>query len=180
MIRVSPQIPGGKFLSALGGAYEYEADHTIATLVDRATTLRAALEEPDHPNTPAIAKFLAQLVPLLEFLNGSSETSVRLYSYDRRPSVNDLLDAFAEGAGGDDWALDEIAKTGDKGRRELIKVLKNNSSSDRHLSAVSMLLIVFSGAATTKAIEEFIGTAEQTAGIQAAQLIAAYRDGRAS
>ncbi len=62
------------------------------------------LQEPDLNSLPGVEAYLVDLRALIEFLESVNENTVCLYSYERTPSIDYLLDVFAEGFGANDWA----------------------------------------------------------------------------
>lgn len=176
LIEIPPDTPGAMFLSALGGAYEYEDEHLRSRLLQFAADLEVALHQETLITRPSVEAFLVGLHAVIEFLNSVEENAVRLYSYERAPSVEDLLDAFGNGGGADDWALDELGNKGEKGRKALLSLLKKEQDKSKILAAISMLLIVFRDDQTTAAVQTFIDKCEEDIGKDASLLLAAYTD----
>jgi len=174
LIKIPPDTPGAMFLGALGGAYEYEDEHLRSRLFQFAADLEVALQQRDLITRPGVEAFLVGLRAVMEFLNSVDENAVRLYSYERAPSIEDLLDAFGNGGGADDWALEELGKKGEKGRKALLSVLKKEQDKSKLLAAISMLLIVFRDHQTTTAVQTFIEKCETDIGRDASLLLAAY------
>lgn len=174
LVKIMPDTPGAMFLQVIGGAYEYEEEHLCSRLLQFAVDLEVALQQSDHFTRPDLETFLVSLRSVIEFLRSVNENSVRLYSYERAPSIEDLLDAFGNGGGADDWAIEELGKKGGKGRKALLSVLMKENDRDKLLAAISMLLIVFRDDQTTAAVRAFIETCEEDIGKDASLLLAAY------
>jgi hypothetical protein len=166
--------PGGMFLAALGGAYEIEEEHLRSRLLQFVMDLETTLGQSDLKSKRGVAKYLAALRSLIEFLQSVSDNSVYLYSYERAPSINTLLSAFARGGGATDWALEELGTKGEKGRNALLSVLKKEKARDRVLSAISMLLLLYRDNQTITTVQRFIETCDTDTGKAAALLMAAY------
>jgi hypothetical protein len=168
-------LPGASmFLAALGGALEAEEEHLRSRLLQFAMDLETALEQSDFKSKGRVPKYLAALRSLIEFLQSAGDNSVCLYSYERTPSISDLLDAFPRGSGAKDWALEELGKKGEKGRKAMLSVLKKEKNRGRLLSAVSMLLLLFRDEKTIAAVQQFTETCDADTGKVAAVLLAAY------
>lgn len=175
LVGLPPQVPGAMFLAALGGAYENEEEHLRSRLLQFATDLSVGLKQPDLMAWPGMQAFQAGLRSVIEFLQKSDENSVYLYSYDRTPSMGDLLDAFATGGGANDWALEELGKKGEKGRKMLLSALKKAEDQETILSAISMLLILFRDDQTIAAVQKFIDNCNADVGREASLLLNAYK-----
>jgi hypothetical protein len=174
LINIPPDTPGAMFLGALGGAYEYEEDHLRSRLLQFAADLEVALQQDDLITRPGVDSFLVALRSVIEFLHSIDDNSVRLYSYERTPSIDSLVNAFGNGAGADDWALEEVGKKGQSGRKALLSFLKKEQDKRRIMSAISMLLIVFRDDRTIAAIQKFIDACEPDIGKEASLLMTAY------
>jgi hypothetical protein len=64
-----------------------------------------------------------------------------LFSYDKPPTLRDLLQAFSEGGGADDWAIEELGRQGAAGRALLIDALENRRLR-KYLPAIIQLLLL--------------------------------------
>lgn len=177
LVKVPADIAGVRLIAELGIAYECEEEYLCSWLVRQGGELRAAVEEAELDREPGVSRFLAALKSAIDFLESVPDETVAIYSYDRPPTTDDLLDAFAKGNGADDWAIQELAKKSDKGRKALLSVLKKEKNKDRLLAAVSMLLIVFRDDQTVAAIRRIVDTCEDDTGREAAVLLAAYTSG---
>lgn len=171
---IPPDIRGIRLLHELCGAYEEEEEYNCSWLIRQAKELVATLEQAGFDEAPRVSKLIAELRLVVEFLQPISSETVTIYSYDRAPSSGELLTAFMEGSGADDWALEEFQKKGDKGRRALLSLLKKEKDEDRLLAAVSMLLIVFRDEQTVAAVRRFVDTCDDEIGVAAATLLSAY------
>jgi hypothetical protein len=174
LIKIPPSTGGALFLAALGGAYEFEEEQLRSRLIRAATELRLSLQQPDLQGGRGVPEFVTGLSAVLDFLNSVDDATVLLYSFDRAPSIDDILEAFASGAGANDWALEELGKKGAKGRQLLLSALPNQRAKDRLLAAVSMLLILFRDDATVAEIERFAGSCAPELANDVAQLVAVY------
>ena len=133
-----------------------------------------ALQQDDLITRPGVDSFLVALRSVIEFLHSIDDNSVRLYSYERTPSIDSLVNAFGNGAGADDSALEEVGKKGQSGRKALLSFLKKEQDKRRIMSAISMLLIVFRDDRTIAAIQKFIDACEPDIGKEASLLMTAY------
>lgn len=174
LIKLTNNDPGASFMAALGGAYECEVEHLRVKLLRFAIDLDVGLELPDLKTRPHAQAFYMGLKSVIEFLQASEENSVSLYSYERAPTVAELLEAFAEGGGADDWALEELVKKGDKGRKSLLSILKKEKDKRRIFSAISMLLLVFHDDQTIASVQKVIDKYDAEVGKEASLLMAAY------
>jgi hypothetical protein len=174
LIKIPPDTPGAMFLGAIGGAFEHEEEHLRSRLLQFAADLEVALQQEELNTRRGVGAFLVGLRGVINFLNSVDENSVCLYSYERAPSIEDLLDAFGNGGGADDWALEELEKKGEKGRKALLSTLKKKRDKRKLLAAISMLLIVFLDDQTRAAIQTFIDKCEPDIGQDASLLLAAY------
>jgi len=195
---VPSDIRESRFYGYLTSAYEYEVEYFASWLLRIAKEFKTALEQSDLKEQPGVPELLAALRLTIDFLESIPDEresrgkplpeaaglkellesipgeQVSLYSYDRAPSINDLLAAFSKGSGGDDWAIEELVKKGGKGRSALLSVLKKEKNKERLLAAVSMLLIVFRDDQTVAAIQRFLDACDEEIGKEAAILVAAY------
>jgi len=174
LISVPSDMRGVRLIIELGGAYEHEEEYACSWLIRQAEELTTALRDSGLDKDPDVSKFLAELNLAIDFLEPVSHESVLLYSYERAPSIDDLLAAFADGCGADDWALEKLARKGDEGRTALLSVLRKQKNADKLLSAISMLLIVFRDDQTIAAIEQFVEDSGDEIGRAAAMLVSAY------
>lgn len=168
------EVAMSTFLCMLVRAYGDEDEYFRASIRQDAAHLRKGLESPEFLAHRGVAKLVRSLDALLEFIDSTTEPTLCFYSYDRSPSINDILDAFAKGGGADDWAIEELASRGGKGRTALLKVLEKDEDRDRLLAAVSMLLISFRDDRTIAAVRRFVDTCDPNVGESAAVLLAAY------
>lgn len=174
LIKIPPETPGAMFLGALGGAYEFEEEHLCSRVLQFATDLEGALQQRDLSTRAGVPNFLAGLRSVIQFLQSASEPTVRLYSYERAPSLEELVEAFCQGGGANDWALEELGKKGEKGRKDLLALLKKENDKQRILSAISLLSILYRDDSTRSAVQNFIDTCEAHIGKDAAVLLEAY------
>jgi hypothetical protein len=174
LVRIPPETPGAKFLGALGGAFGYEEEHLRSRLLQLAADLEVALQQDELMACPGVEAFCVGLRDVISFLNSVDDSSVRLYSYERAPSVEDLLGAFGDGGGARNWAIEEPGGKGEKGRKALLSVLKKEKDNNKVLAAVSMLLIVFRDDRTREAVQKFIDKCNGDIGKDASLLLAAY------
>ena len=174
LVKIPPDLPGGTFLAALGGAYECEESHLRSRLLQGAGDLSAALEQPDFLSRSGVPKFLSALRSVIPFLAATSENEVFLYSYDRAPSIEDLLDAFAEGGGSRDWAIEELGRKGEKGRKALFSALNVEKDKQRILSGISLLRLLFRDEPTLAAIRKAIENSAPDVRPDAFLVLAAY------
>jgi hypothetical protein len=174
LIKIPPSTDGALFLAALGGAYEFEEEQLRSRLIQAATALRQSLQQPELQGGRGVPEFVTSLSAVLDFLNSVDDATVLLYSFDRAPSLDDLLEAFASGAGANDWALEELGRKGAKGRQLLLSALPKKQAKDRLMAAASMLLILFRDDATVAEIERFADSCAPDLANDVAQLVAAY------
>lgn len=174
LIKIPPSTDGALFLAALGSAYEFEEEQLRSRLIQIATNLQLSLRQPELQGGRGVPEFETSLSAVLDFLNSVDDATVLLYSFDRAPSIDDLLEAFASGAGANDWALEELGKKGAKGRQLLLSALQKQQAKDRLLAAVSMLLIVFRDDATVAEIQRLAQNCTPQLANDVAQLIAIY------
>jgi hypothetical protein len=92
----------------------------------------------------------------ISFLESLFDEQIRLYSYDRAPTLHEILEEMSEGSGGDDFAVEEVHRRGPETRAELLKALSENSLRKFRPAIIQLLLLCFSGHETTKAIELFV------------------------
>lgn len=178
LCRIPAGTTGDKFLGALGGAYEREESSSRASLLDEARRLKATLEGPPWNQKANVRKLVSALEGIILFLNSISDDSVSLYSYEGRPTIDGLLDTYAEGAGANDWALEQLAEQGDKARKSLLNVLKKETHSDRVQSAVAILLTLFYDAEVVTAVKQLIDRSDDDLANAASSLLAAYTAAR--
>ncbi|MDB5344518.1 MAG: hypothetical protein JWP89_2895 [Schlesneria sp.] len=174
LIKIPPSTEGAQFLAALGGAYEFEEEQLRSHLIQAATELRLSLQQPDLQGGRGVPEFVTSLSAVLDFLNSVDDATVLLYSFDSAPSIDDVLEAFASGAGANDWALEEIGNKGTEGRQLLLSALQQQLPKDRLLAAVSMLLILFRDEATIAEAKRFAHSCAPEIANEVAQLVAAY------
>lgn len=173
MANIPVDIRGVRFLTELTGAYDSEEQRLRLWVLRLGRELEAAIEQSDLISQQGVPEFLAELSAATEFLQSIPDESVSLYSYDHDATTDELLTAFSE-SGANDWALEEVGGKGEKGRRELLSVLKKEKDKERQLAAISMLLIVFHDDHTLAAIERFLDACDEEIGKEAAKLVAAY------
>ncbi|MCA9099672.1 MAG: hypothetical protein KDA63_00890 [Planctomycetales bacterium] len=118
--------------------------------------------------------FPDQLAECIEFLDSVSDVKVTLYSYDVAPSLRDVLQYYAEGGGGEDWALDVCNQGGDKWRQDLIGALSEPELQQYLGSTIQLLLLCFSDTETRSAIMAAIDRQPETDRNSLALLYAAY------
>lgn len=123
LIEIPPNTPGAMFLGTIGGAYEFDDEHLCSRLLQFGTDLEVAIQQPDLIRRRGVPEFLVTLRSVIEFLHSANENSVHLYSYERVPPIEDLLDAFDKGGAGNDWALKELRRKGEKGWKALLSIL---------------------------------------------------------
>lgn len=162
MLRYSPRGPGACFLTMLGGAYECETEYGVSDVVREATNLLAVLQDASSEFHVAAPKFIASLEGLLRFLQGCDAPRVRLYSYEKPQTLDELLAAGAVGGGPDDWAMEEVFKRGAKMIPKLEAVLADPARSRQHLAAVRFLLFCFPGGAGREVVRRFAESAGDT------------------
>lgn len=97
-----------------------------------------------------------RLAECVAFLESIPPQYVTLYSYDTAPTIRQILKEFSEGGGGDDWAIEEIGRKGEKGKSELLTVLDNRRMRTSFNAAVQMLLLCFPGDDTREAVMKCI------------------------
>lgn len=174
LISVPTGTPGSDFFGCRGGSYGYVESILRGRLLQFVEDLNDSLHEPEFVSRKDVKVFLKSLESLIEFLHSQTENSVYLFSYDGTPSLSDLLRAFSEGNGADDWALEEMAKRGEKGRKALLTRLKKEKERSNILAAISMLLILFRDEQTVTSVKKFIDNQESEIGAEASLLLAAY------
>ena len=65
-------------------------------------------------------------------------------SYHTPPTLRQILKEYSEGGGGDDWAIEEIARKDAEGKAELLAALANKRMRKHFNAAVQLLLLCFS------------------------------------
>ena len=120
---VPDDIRQSGFYGCLTAAYECEEEYVCSWILRIAKEFKTALEQPDFKEHPGVPELLAELSSTIDFLESIPDGGVRrrkpilepagfedflesiplervsLYSYDRAPSINELLDACREGSG---------------------------------------------------------------------------------
>jgi hypothetical protein len=162
MLRYSPRGPGASFLTMLGGAYECETEQSVGNVVQEAALLLAVLQDASSEYHVSAPNFASRLERLLRFLKGCDAHSVRLYSYEKPPTLDELLAAGTSGGGADDWAMEEVLKRGGKMIPKLEAVLGDADRSRQHLSAVRFLIFCFPGSASREIVRRFVASAGDT------------------
>jgi hypothetical protein len=97
-----------------------------------------------------------ELPKLIEFLEGANDREVKVFSYDKTPSIKELLSMASEGMGVNDWAIEEFSNRGEEGKKQLIEILKQNTLKEYHLTAAQLLFLVFPGEQTKTIIKDHI------------------------
>lgn len=120
---------------------------------------------------------LPEILPdVIAFLERVEEREVRLLSYDKPPGLRDLLQAFSEGGGGDDWAIEELGRQGATGRAQLMDALENGRLRKYVPAIVQLLLLLHGDEQTYETLHRFLDAQpEGREKSQVATLIAAYR-----
>jgi hypothetical protein len=162
MLRYSPRGPGAPFLGMLGGAYECETEERVQKVIREAALLLDVLQDASSEFHVSAPKFALCLERLLRFLHDCNAQSVRLYSYEKPPTLDELLEAEMSGGGADDWAMEEVHRRGDKMIPKLEAVLGNVDRSRYHLSAVRFLLFCFPGNASREIVRRFVASGGDT------------------
>jgi len=118
-----------------------------------------------------------QILPdAIAFLERVDEHQVRLYSYDKLPTLRELLQAFSEAGGGDDWAIEELGRQGADGRAQLIDALEDRKLRKYVPAIVQLLILLHRDAETDEILDRFLEA--QPEGAQKSELVlvaAAYR-----
>jgi hypothetical protein len=157
----------------LGGAYEFETEESVAEVIREATCLLSVLQDSASEFHVPAPRFASQLERLVRFLRDGNASVVTLYSYEKPPSLDDLLAAEMEGGGADDWAMEEVLRRGEKMIPKLKAVLGNADRSQHHLSAVRLLLFCFPGTASREIVQRFVESAGDTEEKRGAALLLA-------
>lgn len=89
----------------------------------------------------------------IEFLDSVPDQTIRLFSYDRMPTLRQILDEMIEGFGGDDFAIEEICRRGAETRAELLSALNNQSLRKYRAAIIQLLLLCYPSDPTRMAIE---------------------------
>lgn len=174
MHNLPANMRGFEFIQELGGVYEYEEEYVRSWLLRIAKELKTNLEQSDLHKERDVPEFLAALNPAIEFLESIPGEFVTMYSYDRAPSISEILTASSMGSGGiDDWALEELYKKRDGGRSALLAFLKKEKRKDKVLQAIELLLILFKDQKTRDAVQRFINTCDDDIRQDAAECLAA-------
>lgn len=180
-LEVPHEIMGARFFCLLTGTYEEEEEYTLSWVLRLAKEFKTALERSDLREQSHVPKLLASLRSTIGFLESIPDEQasrrkpipeaasfedllqsipderVILYSYDRAPSINEILDAWREGSNGiDDWAIEELEKKCEKGRRALLSALKKEKNKARLLTALELLIVIFRDDQTRAEVERFV------------------------
>jgi hypothetical protein len=180
-MRIHPEAPGAGFVRELGKAYEDKTECLRRGLLDMARDLHVVVTDPTTPHYSPNPEFAVELLEVIGFLESASDRRIRLYSYEKQPGIEEILDLHAQGGGASDWALEVVADRGQKACAALKTLLQRASTTSRHLSAIAILMLVFPGEETLEAVDQFInGCDEQNTKQQAVVLREAYRQSRDS
>lgn len=174
LISVPDDFRGIDFLGYRSATYEYEEEYVRGWLLRIVKELKANLEQSGLDKKQSISEFLRALDPAIEFLESIPDEFVAMYSWDRAPSIAEILDAyFKAGDGLDDWALEELYKKRDGGRSALLAFLKKEKSQQKLLQAIELLLVVFRDQRTRDAVQRFIAGCGDEIRQEAAKCVAA-------
>jgi hypothetical protein len=169
------RIPGAQFLALIGGAYEYEMEECVGILHREASMLLEAIRDPSsefYVSAPDVVSELERLVAFLSTLDRSEVVS--LYSFDRTPTLDDLLAAERQRDGANDWAMEQVQRRGTSLIPKLCAILEDDARSGDHLSAVRFLLFCFPGNESRRIVQQFSQSDSPTdAKLGAAALLAA-------
>jgi hypothetical protein len=97
-----------------------------------------------------------ELASLIRFLEAAPDAAVRVYSYDKTPTLTDILREAAEGSGGDYWAGEELSRLGESGKRQLLEALGQSRYRKHRGTIIGLLFTVFPSRDTREAVESFI------------------------
>lgn len=176
-LRYKPHGQGARFLGMLGGAYEFDAEESLEEVIKEASLLADALRNPTCESYVDAPRFLDELERLMQFLRGCDVPTIHLYSYENRPTLDDIIAAEASGGGAADWALEEACKRGSAFIPELAAVLDDLGRSQNHLSVVRLLLFCFPGDQSRAIVKRYIEAEEDYQEKQsAAMLLASVSD----
>jgi hypothetical protein len=172
-LRYKPHGQGARFLGMLGGAYEFEAEESLEEVIQEASLLADALRNPMCESYVEAPRFLDQLERLLQFLSDCDVPTIHLYSYENRPTLDDIISAEASGGGAADWAMEEACKRGSTFIPELAAMLNDIGRTQNHLSVVRLLLFCFPGDQSQAIVKRYIEAEEDSLEKQCAAMLLA-------
>jgi hypothetical protein len=100
----------------------------------------------------------AELARLIDYLDRVNDRQVKIYSYDKGPVFKELLEAAAEGMGGDDAAMEMLLEWGEDGKKQLIDALTKKPYKKYRPIVVRFLLSMYPDEPTYKIVGDFIET----------------------
>jgi hypothetical protein len=96
------------------------------------------------------------LPPLIDFLKQLEDDQIEVMVIYSKPKFMEYIQAYQEGAGGDDWAIEEIAKMGDEAKNKLLEKLQDPKVRKYYHAIASILMIVFPSKESKNAVERLI------------------------
>lgn len=114
------------------------------------------------------------LADCISFLESVPDNVIDLFSFDKPPTLQDLLREFEEGSGGNDWAIEEVGRNAAKWQGELLAAVTDKQFSKHRAGVVHLLLICFPDAKTRMTVVEAIHGLPKKAQTELLTLVEAY------